>query len=178
MAAAQIGQLERADLLKTVFQQMAELIQIGLKPVNPRLDEKGAEEQALALTTLMAGGNSANISSTISTWAKLAETIQTQERKALGADDRPKQLQVSGPKGGPIQTETTVNGPIDGPELSEFTQDQLLVLLQAADLIAGSKGTPPLKVPPKGPDPEDCAWLPRKGEDDDDTDSSAEEPAL
>ncbi|TPG38556.1 hypothetical protein EAH89_29385 [Roseomonas nepalensis] len=137
MAEAQIGQLERAAALARIFDIIAGLIEVALVPVDADADPEGARKQSLALSTLLAGGNSSTLSKIILVWARLAESIQTQERRALGIEDRDRRVATLSGQSVPVQTESAPKPKeLDISKLSSAEIDLLMEvssIMQKAD---------------------------------------------
>ena len=149
IAAANLAALAKVTRLDATFERLTSLLADALTtPADD--DEAGRKRRAEALNVLLAG-RSDSITSTIMAQAKLAESIQNQRRKALGADDRPKQVQLTGAGGGPIQTENhTATTVVD---YSRYTTAELEELMRAAAIIEGRQERPPVPMPPGDPLP-------------------------
>lgn len=153
LAAAQIGQLDRAADLARIFDRLAELIQAALGQVDADVDPEAARKQSLALATLFAGGSSSNLASLLLVLTRMAESIQTQERRALGIEDRPKPEAMPGGQSEPVQTETasTVKKPDLRFDPSKCSPADRKVLRDADALINGYAVPRPIVMPPAGP---------------------------
>lgn len=160
LAAAQIAQLDRAAALARVFDQIAELLEPVLVLVDPDVDPEAARKQSLALATLLPGGNSATLSSILLVWTRLAESIQTQERRALGVEDRPRRGAIAGSPSEPVQTENAskFKKPDFKLDLSKFSPAELETLLDAAAIMNGHEEPRPIGVPPTGPGEVHTDW--------------------
>lgn len=147
IAAANLSALAKVTRLDATFERLTELLGDALTaPADD--DAAGQKRRADALNVLLAG-RSDSITGTIMAQAKLAESIQNQRRKALGADDRPKQVQLTGAGGGPIQTENqTATTMVD---YSRYSTAELEQLMQAAAIIEGRQERPPVPMPPGDP---------------------------
>lgn len=137
MAEAQIGQLERAAALARVFDRMTGLIEVALVPVDADADPEGARKQSLALSTLLAGGNSSTLSKTILVWARLAESIQNQERRALGVEDRARRVATASGQSVPVRTESAPKP--KELDVSKLSPAELELLMEASSIIEAAE---------------------------------------
>jgi hypothetical protein len=150
IAEANLRALAKTDRLDAIFDQMHGLVADLLS--RPAADDEAAlRRKSEAANTLLAGRTD-SVGGAILALAKLAESVQNQRRKALGADDRPKQVQLTGAGGGPIETASAsvvVGAQIDYAKLSTAELEQLMA---AASIIEGRKERPPVPVPPGDPE--------------------------
>jgi len=150
IAEANRRALAKADHLDATFSTLSALV-ADLLSRPAESDEAAMRRKAEAMQTLLAG-RSDTVTGAILALAKLAESIQGQRRKALGADDRPKQVQLTGAGGGPIQTENSgaVAVAVDYGKLST---EELTRLMEAASILEGKRERPPIPMPPGDPEP-------------------------
>jgi hypothetical protein len=145
IVSVNVEALRRTQRLASTFDRFLGLVTDVLATPDP-LDEEGLKRKAAAMETLFVGKGD-GVASALSALARLGESIQNQQRKALGAEDRPKQVQLTGADGGPIAT--TRGG--DGPNLDGMTTAELEILYEAALLVEGKRQRPPIPVPPSDP---------------------------
>ena len=77
---------------------------------------------------------------------QLAERAQKIRRVALGMDDRPKKVELTGANGGPIETVG-----VQRIDYAAMPTAQLERIYAKVLLLAGEEGRPDIIVPPGGP---------------------------
>ena len=152
MAAATSQHLKRLDKAKGLADTWAGLLHEFLAPLPPGDPEKDAavkaavERRTEAAERLLAGKND-SIGNGLQTLMRMLESIQKQTRIAMGVEDRPKKVEMTGAGGGPIQTEQAHDVGVD---LSAMPTEKLALLYQAVQVLEGQTERPPIPVPPGG----------------------------
>lgn len=150
MVAVNLAHLdERVEPLKKLFNRHMELLTEAMKTPDDD-DDDGKASRDRAVRTLLSGGRD-SISGQISALVKLSESIQQQERKALGLEPGPsrgsrKPGDVAGEVGRPGDAATAAPSL---PDLSTMATEQLEALYQAAVVLEGTQGRPPILLPPE-----------------------------
>jgi hypothetical protein len=141
---ANLEQLARLDPLKRIQASLANLVGLAVDMGAP---EEHRTEAIASLRRLL--GDEGGLSSLLNSIIKLTESLQTQERKALGIDDRARRVEVSGPGGGAIRVgDAGAALRSDAPDLSKLPTEELTALLTAANILDGARGRPPIPLPP------------------------------
>ena len=140
-----LGRLEKA---KGLADRMAEMLTVFLGPVPPGLPDDPRVQAVVQARTEAAerllAGRTDSVGGGLQALMRMLESIQKQTRIALGAEDRPKKMQLSGPDGGPVQTETV----IDFPDLSSMPTEKLALVYQAVlALESGCHALPGFELP-------------------------------
>lgn len=147
LAKANSDHLEhRVGPLKGLYRQLLKLLMEAMTTPDPD-DREAVERQARAQAALIVG-RSDTLGSHLQALIKMAESIQNQERRALGVDDRAKRVELSGPGGAPIQAEYT---PV--LDLTRLSTEQMQLLFDAAQLMEGGRERPPIPLPPGSDEP-------------------------
>lgn len=156
LARANLDHLTRTQKLKEIFTRHAALLAAALEmpTLTPVADGSTnaslAPAQSAALAVLTGQSRSDTLAGHMQAAVAMAEKIQMQERRALGMDQGPKKLELSGPGGGPIESTTKGEIAFDPTKLST---EQLAVLYEAGCVLAGSQERPPVPLPPADPEP-------------------------
>lgn len=163
LARCNLEHLARLGRLKGMFGHYAGLLEAFL--VHPGVPEEGKRHspaeaerlrQAELARALLLNARSDTIASHMQAVVKVAAEIQNQERKALGADDRPKRLELSAPGGGPIETKNTSVLAFADP--AKMSTSDLEKIYAAIEVMEGHQERPPIPVPPgdpHAPEPQD-----------------------
>lgn len=137
-ATANLAALARAQDLTAVRNRYLGLIQ----------DVMSGDQEKVALAgpvLLMGRGDS--LSGAIKALAAVDESLQKVIRTALGMDREAKRVQISGPGGGPMQTEAKASF-----DVSKLTTEQLVALSQVNAMLDGADIDRPPPRPPGEPD--------------------------
>jgi hypothetical protein len=146
MKVGVIRDLERIEMLEGTFGQLHRHVSSLLKVMTD------GDPEVEVLEALAEGKDA--IASKITAMTRLAESIQTQRRKALGMEDRPKRLELSGPGGGVIEHQHQVTQ-VERQLVLDFANMSTAELEAYQRLIAMMEGgteRPPIPAPPAGPD--------------------------
>jgi hypothetical protein len=146
LAKANSQHLEnRVGPLKGLFARLATLVSQAITTPDPN-DLDAVDRQARAQAALIVG-RSDTLGSHLQALIKLSESIQQQERRALGVEERAKRVELSGPGGAPIQTEQML--PV--VDLTKLSTADMEALYQAALIVEGGRERPPVPSPPGDP---------------------------
>ena len=144
--------LKRLEKAKTLADRWAGLLDTFLAPLpagdpetSPAL-KAAISERTEAAERLLAGRTD-TIGGGLQALMRMLESIQKQTRVALGAEDRPKKVELTGANGGPMQTE---NAHDVGVDLAAMPTEKLALLYQAIQVLEGETARPPIPVPPGG----------------------------
>ncbi|MCB4825540.1 hypothetical protein [Roseicella aerolata] len=146
LAAANIRHLGRLEIAGSIVDRLGQLLDDYLA---------GSEEVGIrasqALSRLLAGRGD-SLGGHLQAYMKALGSLQTQMRRALGADDRSK-VDVMMPGAGPQAVPSQLD---HGFDVTALPTDQLTALLALADLVTAQQGEAPLPMPPPDPGARDC----------------------
>ena len=146
MKVGVLRDLRRIDQLSETFDQLHRHV---TKLLFVMTDHKDPDLEVLEV---LADGKDA-IASKITALTRLAESIQVQRRKALGMEDRPKRVELSGVDGAPIehQHEVTQTERKLVLDFAKMPTAELEAYQRLVEFMEGGTERPPVPAPPEDP---------------------------
>lgn len=146
MKVGVLRDLQRIDQLSETFDQLHRHV---TKLLFVMTDHKDPDLEVLEV---LAEGRDA-LAPKITALTRLAESIQVQRRKALGMEDRPKRLELSGPEGGAIEHkhEVTREEKALVLDLQKMSTADLEAYQRLIEVMEGNTERPPIPAPPEDP---------------------------
>lgn len=144
MAKGTVRDLERIDRMSETFDALHRHVMEILEGPGPDVDPQDRE-----LMEAIAGSRD-TIAAKVTAMAKLSESIQAQRRRAVGMDDRPRQVELSGPNGAPIQQVVREEKALV-IDFAKLSTAQLEAYHDLALQLEGNTERPPVPAPPGDP---------------------------
>lgn len=138
---------ERVEPLKKLFARQLDLLTRALAtPADDDVDGQADRDQA---RKALLGASRDSISGQIAALVRLSESIQQQERRALGMEGPAARFRPTAEGPGNVPRQGDGAAAADAmPDLSSMDTEQLETLYQAAVVLEGQRERPPILLPP------------------------------